>query len=348
MKKIILGDDLKINQSHPLLSFKIEERPEEIVKWLFMGISLPIWPEFYPYILHDLKTFQAKSLLLIEDGNITGHVLFYNENVEILYFGFFGIFDHDPKKIEFLLNKLIEYGKQNKFNKIVGPINIPISIYGWGFMEKGSTANLYVGKPINPSIYQELFLQKGFAVKTKELSLEGPVLKFDAKILSNYDSENYELFHPKNWEEVLNFKPTFFKLNANLPSESVITPGTQHLYENYIKFIKQYGDLFMITFIKYKITNEIVGCFFCFPNPFRKDESGLYDSYMAFIILIDKEHQGKGLGGLLSLYSANKAWGNNIHYNITPVESKAKRSIALSKKFGFKPKRAHLILEYTI
>jgi len=309
---------------------------------------LPIWAEFYPYILYDINIFHTKSLLLLEDGNIAGHVLIYHEDAETLYFGFFGVLNHEHKKIDFLISRLIDYGKMNNFLKIKGPINIPIFLYGWGFLEKNSNTNLYIGKPINPPLYQDLFIQKGFSVKTKELSLEGPVLEFSRKMLSNYDKKNYEITHPRNWKEVLDFKKTFFKLNANLPPGSVITPGINNLYENFADFLKNYGHLFMITFLRYKPTNQIVGSFICFPNPFRKNNKGIYDSYIAFSILIDKEHQAKGMGGILALSAVNEASKNEIRYNATPVESNAFRSISICKKFGLKIKRAHLILEYKI
>ncbi len=348
MKQISNKDELKNSQTTSLFSIKIEDQPKEILKWLYIGTKLPVWPEFYPYILHDLKTFRTKSLLLKEEGNIAGHVLVFHEDTEILYFGFFGVINNEQDKIEFLLSKLIDYGKQHNFHKIIGPINIPIPIYGWGFLEKGSVANLFVGKPNNLPIYQEMFFQKGFKIKTKEITLEGPILKPDRKIMKACDIENYEFFHPKNWEEVLKFKENFFKLNENLPPESVITPGTENLYENYIKFIRQYGDLFLINLLRYKPNNQIVGCLFCIPNPFRKNEKSDFDSGVAFIILINKKQQKQGLGGLLMLYTANEAWKNSYRYNATPFEISSIRSIKLTKKFGFKHKRTHLILEYLI
>ena len=318
------------------------------MKWLYIGTEIPIWPEFFQYIIHDLKIFQAKSILLKEDGNITGNVLIFNENDEILYFGFFGVLNHDKDKITFLLNSLIEYGKLNNFSKIIGPVNIPTFIYGWGFMEKGSEASIFIGKPINPPIYQELFFHKGFTLKTKELSLEGPVVEINSKIIKNLTPENYEIFNPNSWEEVLSFKPKFFKLIKNLPRSSSITPGTEHLYENYVEFAKTYGDLFLILFLRYKITNDIVGCFFSIPNPFRKDESDNYDSCEAFLILLEEEHRGKGLGWLLSLFTAKKGWDNNMRYTSSPIEKKVKRSIRITKKYGLEHKRTHLILEYSI
>ena len=286
--------------------------------------------------------------MLTVDGNISGHVLLFHENDDILYFGFFGVINHDKNKIGFLLNSLIEYGKLNKFSKIIGPINIPTFIYGWGFMEEGSESSLYIGKPINPPIYQELFFKKGFILKTKELSFEGPLIKVNSKILKNFDSENYEIYNPKSWEDILRFKPKFYRLQSNLPRASVITPGTQHLYENYVNFVKNYGGLFLFVFLKYKITDDIVGCWFIKPNPFRKNESEIYDSVEGYIILLEKEHQSKGLGLFLTLYSAIEVWDNSIRYNSSPIESNLKRSIRLANKIGQKHKRTHLILEYSI
>jgi GNAT superfamily N-acetyltransferase len=246
------------------------------------------------------------------------------------------------------LNNLIEYGKKKKFSKIIGPVNIPAIIYGWGFMEKGSEASIFIGKPINPPIYQEEFFHKGFTLKTKELSLEGPVIKLDSKFIESFTPENYELFHPKSWEEVLSFKPKFYRLKSNLHQDSVISPGTQHLYETYVEFVKTYGGLFQIIFLKYKITGDIVGCFFSIPNPFRKNEGDIYDSCEAFLILLDKEHQGKGLGWLLSLFTAKEGWDNNIRYTSSPIEKNVKRSIRITKRYGLEHKRTHLILEYSI
>jgi hypothetical protein len=298
--------------------------------------------------LHDLNVFHAKSILLVEDGNITGNVLMFNVNDDILYFGFFGVLNHDEKKISYLLNSLIEYGNHNNFSKIIGPVNIPTFIYGWGFMDKGSEASIFIGKPVNPPIYQEVFFNKGFTLKTKELSLEGPVIKINSLVIKMFTPENYEMYNPKSWEEVLSFKPTFFKLIKNLPRTSVITPGTEKLYENFVDFAKTYGDLFLVVFLRYKITDEIVGCFFSIPNPFRKNENNTYDSCEAFLILLENEHQGKGLGWALSLFMAKTGWENNMRYTSSPIEKNVKRSIRITKKYGLDHKRTHLILEYSL
>ena len=135
-------------------------------------------------------------MLLVEDGNITGHVLLFNESDKVLFFGFFSVFNHDETRISYLLNRLIKYAKLHNYSKIIGPVNIPTYIYGWGFMDKGSVANIFIGKPINPPIYQELFFSRGFTLKTKELSLEGPVIELNSLVIKMFTPEDYEMFNP--------------------------------------------------------------------------------------------------------------------------------------------------------
>ena len=163
-----------------------------------------------------------------------------------------------------------------------------------------------------------------------------------------FTPENYEMFNPKSWEEVYSFKPTFFKLVKNLPRTSVITPGTEKQYENFLDFIKTYGDLFLIAYLRYKITNEIVGCFFLIPNPFRESKNNTYDSCESYLILLENEHQGKGLGWVLSLFAAKIGWENNMRYTSAPIEKNVKRSIRITKKIGLEHMRTHLILEYLL
>ena len=155
------------------LTSQILTNSNEILKYLQIGINIPIWPEFHKYILYDLDFFQAKSIVIKEDGNPIGVVLIYSDDSEILYFGYFGVINHNKKYIVFLLGELLKYARENNFKYIRGPINIPTVIYGWGFMQEGSIESLFVGKPTNPPIYQKLFFENGFNIRIEEKSWEG-------------------------------------------------------------------------------------------------------------------------------------------------------------------------------
>ena len=56
---------------------------------------------------------------------------------------------------------------RNAYKKIKGPVNIPAIIFGYGFMEEGSLDNLFIAKPVNPPVYQNCFLEKGFIISNK-------------------------------------------------------------------------------------------------------------------------------------------------------------------------------------
>jgi len=335
------------------LSIRIISDIHKILKYLQLGTIIPIWPEFNKYIEYDLNHFHGKSILLIETAdreNIAGHILIFNYNRETLYFGFFGVIDDGKEKIEFLIKALINYAQENDFKLIRGPINIPIIIYGWGFMEEGSLTDLFIGKPVNPPIYQKMFIQNGFYIKTKELSWEGDFKKISTEKMNKFDFSEFELLHPKDWDEVIKYKNVFLELNArNLAPESVLTPDIGSLFENYVDFIKRYGDLFMFLFAKLKKTSEIIGCMICIPNPFRKDDQGNYDSFTPFSIVVDKEYRQKGISLLLVKTMADQARERHIRYSSVPVESRQKLSIFLVKaKAGLFHARTHLILEYTL
>ena len=324
----------------------------KILKNLHLGTAIPIWQEFHKYILYDLNHFHVKSILLTETVDIeyvAGHVLIFHHNSDTLYFGFFGVINDGKKKIDFLIKSLINYAQENNFKSIRGPINIPTIIYGWGFMEEGSKTDLFIGKPVNPPIYQNLFIQNGFSVKVKEFSWEGYFKRIPAKEMIKFNFSEYELFHPKDWDELMKLKVTFLEISArNLAPESILTPDSGNLFENYVGFVKEYGDLFMFLFARYKKTGEIVGCMVSAPNPFRKNEQGNYDSFAPFSVAVDKEHRKKGIGMLMIKTMFDDAYNRYLRYSSGPAESEQKISIQIAKfKLGLFHTRTHLILEYT-
>lgn len=334
------------------LNLRIISDIHKILEYLHLGTIIPIWLEFHKYILFDLNHFHTKSILLIETVDreyVAGHVLIFHHNSDTVYFGFFGVINDGKEKIDFLIKALIRYAKENNFKSILGPINIPTIIYGWGFMEECSETSLFIGKPVNPPIYQNLFIQNGFSVKIKEFSWEGYYKRISAKELDKFVFGEYELFHPKDWDELMHLKRIFLELNAkNLASESIITPDSGSLFENYIDFLKEYGDLFMFLFARYKKTGEIVGCMASAPNPFRKNDQGNYDSFVPFSVVIDKNHRKKGVGLLIIKTMFDDAYEKHLRYSSSPVESRQKESLQIAQfKVGLSHSRTHLILEYT-
>jgi len=331
------------------LTTKLIHDSEEILKYLQIGIKIPIWYEFHKYILHDLNHFEAKSILLKEDGNSTGHVLVYDGKDENLYFGYFGVSNNDPSKIDFLIKKLIEYASLNNFKSIRGPINIPTVIYGWGFMDEGSLENIFIGKPVNSPIYIKMFLSNNFQIDIKELSWEGHITmyKLIEQRVKKYNLTEYEIFFPNDWNELLKMKEIFLNLNSrNLSPESLRTPDILNVFDNYLNFVIEYGDYFMFPFVRHKASNKIIACMALVPNPFRKSDNGFIDSFNFFTFVVDKEHRKKGIGWLVSkevLYQAKK---KNMTYFSSPVVSSQKTIREMAKKVGVSSLRTHLILKY--
>lgn len=320
--------------------------PHEIIKYLHIGINIPIWKEFYKYILHDLTFFQTTSILLKVHGSPAGHVLLYHDDESTLYFGYFSVINHNDLKIKLLIERMIHYAKENHFKILRGPINIPTVIYGWGFMGQGSLENLFVGRPVNPAIYQELFLKNGFSIIVKEISWEGSIPKFDPQKLTAYDFNVYEFFNPKNLNELMELKSVFQELHYKfLPSNSIITPRIADLFNNYAEYVFKYGGSHMFFFIRHKPSGKIVACGSNLPNPFQKDINGNYDSFVAYTIAIEPEHRKKGLALFATGTNFSKMLEKNMRYISGPADSEHEISTHIAKKLGLINQRIHLILE---
>jgi len=330
------------------LSIELKDNPQDILKYLQFGINIPVLKEFHKYILSDLNNFHTISIVLKEDEEVIGHTLIYDDEKNILYFGFFRIKDHNEKYIRVLLNFVIKYAKEHHFKYIRGPINIPTFIYGWGFMEDGSLKSSFITKPVNPPVYQEIFLQNGFYVKSKQETWEGTMPLFSDEDIENYDFREYEIYQPKDWNEILSHKMTILLLSAqNLSSESQVTPNPQDFFDNIFRFVKNYGDLFMLNLIKYKPTGKFVGCFISLPNPLRKNNEGKLDSIIVYSITINKEHRRKGLSMLVFKDFLEKAYKKQIRYLSAPIEiNSIKAKNIVINKGNLSHTRTHLILEY--
>lgn len=325
---------------------EIKENPQEIINYIQFGTNIPVLKEFYTFILSDLNNFNTKSIILKEDGDIISHVLLYDDGGDTLYFGYFKVQNHDKKLIKFLVNLLVDYGRKHNFKYIRGPINIPTFIYGWGFMQKGSLDNIFIAKPVNHHIYQEIFMQKGFFVKSQQGTWEGTLPVFSKEEMQNYDFTDYETYQPKDWNEVRNFKGLVLTLSAqNLSQESQITPNPIKLFDNFVNFVKCYGDLYMLTLLKYKPSEKYIGCYISLPNPLRRNDNGLPDSFILYSISIEKDHRGKGLSLLFYKEAIDKASKNHMNYCSAPIEINRKRVITVSERKGLSHTRTHLILE---
>jgi len=339
---------MEIPEKKNKITSKIINNPNEILKKLELGISIPIWPEFHKYILHDLNFFQAKSIVLEYDREIVGHTLIYDDMDNNLFFGYVGVKDHNTKIIQYLIDELVKYARKHNFNLIRGPINIPTPIYGFGFMKEGSLDDLFVGKPVNPPIYQKLFLKAGFNVLYEEYTYEGPYLRVNPWRLKNYDFSEYEYFSPNNWEELMVLK--FLRINAeNFPDSSKITPKIEKLFDNYADFVVTYGGYYMFFFLRYRPTGKIIACGANVPDPFRKTEKDRYDSFSPYTYAIDKEHRGKSLIVLMVGANSLDTWKKKLRYSavlIGNVDDKSGGNIM--EKMNLAKRRTHLILQYII
>ncbi|MHA1414247.1 MAG: hypothetical protein ACTSO4_16740, partial [Promethearchaeota archaeon] len=296
------------------LDILIIEDTEEIFNYLQLGINLPVLPEFKKFILNDLKVFNSKSMLLLEDGDICGHVLIYFSDKDCLYFGFFSVINHLPKRINFLISQLINFAKENNFEKICGPINIPTLIFGWGFLEKGCRDTIFLENPSMPDIYIELFKKNNFQIYRRYLSFEGKIPRLPSEFFMEHNLDEFEFFSLKNWDEIDSLKDSILSLTiSNLSPVSSITPHPEKVFDNFINIAKSFFIPELFIFIKHKKDNKIIGLCFGFPNIYQKDNNGNFNSIIGYLGIVDHHYRRKGVGYKMSDVLFENAIQNKIN-----------------------------------
>jgi len=336
------------------ISVEIFENPTKIIQFLPLGTRLPVEKRLENYILHDLKLYDARSIICFKSNTTelkpVGHVLVFNLDKDTLYFGFFGVVQDQQSSISILIRELVKYAKEYGFKRIEGPINIPTIIYGWGFLNEGGDTTPFIGKPINPPIYQKIFIKNNFRVKAVQISREGPISDLQLDNFRGVNLENYEIYQPKTWDEVRSLKYIFLRLFAiNMPSNSVLTPEPEKLFDKYLEFLKEFGDLFLLIFVRYKPNDEIVGAIIDFPNIFYNKVYNKYNGIVNFALAINREHRKGHVSLLLGKQMIKNALKNGVSFMSSTYEERNIATDQLTKNYlNHEIRRKHLILEYNM
>jgi hypothetical protein len=340
---------------------EVVEDHELILKYLHLGISIPVLPEFHKYILGALEAYSAKALFLREEidepifestvNDIVGITVIYDDGRDTLFFGFCGVMDHCVDKIELLVKALIYHAKENNYRFIRGPVNIPAVIYGWGFMVAGSNQQLFIGCPVNPPIYQETFLNQGFYVKFEEDRYDVIGLRMDPHKIKDrdgkprYDFSDYEFINPTkdNIPEVID---EFIRLHVEyMPPSAQISPYHRHNAESHLTFIHEFGVEEMIWYVMHKPTNEMVACGYILPNVFSRTKQGKLDSASFHDWVVHPDHRRAGLAMFMYGETSLRVVPKHVKWGSWPVGADNEANAAAARKMGGKRDRRHLILE---
>ncbi|TFF88919.1 MAG: hypothetical protein EU549_02130 [Promethearchaeota archaeon] len=361
------------------LHTRISEDSQEIINYIHLGTFIPVLSEFKKYIMSDLKAYDAKVIFLEKKleaqfgemtENIIGMTLIFGDSDDILYFGFFNVYDHKKEHIEFLLNALIDFGKSNNFQKIRGPINIPTVIYGWGFMVEGSKKDLFIGCPINPPIYQKIFKKKGFKILFKEDRYDMPSLKLNPHKVKKlielginegdyqnnfFDTGNYpyqfmtlgkDEITPKIFDEVL------LLYSKYMPPSGQITPKKAQNGKNIINFIEEFGAKWMMWFVREKKTGKLVANGYAIPNVFDKNEKEELNSMGFQSWVVHPNHRRNYLSilmyGFVITQAKDRKTPHYIKRGLWPVGAENIANANAAKKMGGKKSKSHLILQLLI
>ena len=105
----------------------------------------------------------------------------------------------------------------------------------------------------------------------------------------------------------------------------------------------------MLFFVRHKPSEKIVACGVNYPNPFRKNSQGKYDSCSFHGWAVDPEHRRKGLAFPLMFGATSLLmWKDKIRYASGPVGAENKANTGIAQKLVGSKGRTHIILEIKV
>jgi len=262
---------------------------ESIFNYIHLGTNLPVLDSFKKYIYHEIDLMGCFSLVFTDNQTnlIIGHSLLYQWE-EILYFAFFYAKDASFKNTRIVVEQIERKATELGCTEVLGPVNLPPFIYGFGFSEKNSEKTIFAAAPYTDPAYIQIFQDLGYISPEKLLHFRVPFIKKEYKKV-------YDLFHP-DLTQPSSWKFKFLEMaNRLFPSEIQVTPNRAPTIDDMIDFHNKFSDSNCFFMMRYPESEKIIGIGWGFPNPFDLKVNGKAKSYVFFGAAVEKEHQKSGV-----------------------------------------------------
>jgi hypothetical protein len=339
------------------MNYKIIENPDQILEVIQTGTHLPVLPELKKYIRFDLVDLKCKSLVIYsedQENKPIGHTLVFPINQQMLGFGYFNVQGNREDIISTLISLLISYAKDCGCSEIYGPLNVPIYIFGFGFLQEEAKPFIYGGHSFHLPIYHQLFEKHGFEIKMKYRSYEVVMVPINPYALPNLDFSDYKMCNPQTREEFDSVKGKWLDLHAmHMPSEIRLTPNPQSEVSSLVDYVFEFGYNYLLFWIEYMKSGEFVAAGAVPPNCFHLWEKGPKlghcKSYLGFDFVVAKDHRNKKLSILMWGDTTTKGIekGRSAKLNYL-VEEDNTYSIKIIQRFGGVHKYTYLLMKLKI
>ncbi|MCP4762739.1 MAG: hypothetical protein GY870_13250 [archaeon] len=334
---MVLGKN-KVTDS---IKFDIVTDYDKVFESLHHGINLPVFEALRKHVINEISHLKANSIIMRNDwGEILGHTIVYDYE-GVLYFGFFAIKNDIRSNCYFLIEELKNLASQRNCHIIRGPMNIPTTIYGWGFSEKDNDPTPFAMAPYNNPVYIDYFKEAGFYVWHRLLRLKIKLMKMPFR-------KKHDIWEP-DFNDRDSWLPIFTDLQKRLyPPSSCLTPNRNDDTMNYmVDLIQDFGNEFLINFAN-NDEGKTIGLGYALPNVFDIDENSQCCSLVFYGGVIEKEYRKKGIITNMMMGFQRKSWANGITNGEWPIGDDNKGALKAGQSIGGKVTRSFSIMEIEI
>ena len=308
----------------------------QIFSKLQNGTNLPVMESLKKYIVNEIERMNGFSIIIENGtGQVVGHSLLYEWD-HIMYFAFFSAKNDDVEMINKLMNEIQRIAKEKKCKSILGPVNLPPIIYGYGFAEAGSEPTIFASAPHNNPIYIELFKQRNYTIWHRVLHFRIPLSPI--KLENKWDVHAVDFSKPDEW------KKDFVEIQVKtFPPSAQITPNRLPAFNDYMEFIQEFGYEEGVLLAHHE--GKAIGAGWATPNPFDLNEKGKCQTLLLFGGAVLPEYQRLGVLKeiVFGFYNSISHIGHT--FGEMPIADDNVGSCKMAVSYGGKQVRSHVIME---
>ncbi|MBN2156027.1 MAG: GNAT family N-acetyltransferase [Candidatus Lokiarchaeota archaeon] len=308
-----------------------------IYKHLHLGTNLPVLDSFRKYIYREIDQMGCFSIVLKDSNSeeVLGHTMLFKWE-DKLYFAFFYAKEVSFKNAKRLITEIESKARQLNCKMVLGPVNLPPYIYGFGFSEEGSDTSIFAMAPTTDPAYIDHFRKLDYQSPQKFLHFRAPLrpVPYEKK----YDIRFADLRNPAEW------KDKFLELQYRLyPSQIQITPNQAYLFDDILEFLNEFSNNDSV-FLIYNDDGNLIGIGWGSPNPFDLNDNGKTRSYVLFGAAVEKEYQKQGILTEVFKLCGNHFTQQGVTYGEGFTNEENIASIRLFKSWGAEHTRTHVLM----
>ncbi len=240
------------------MEFAILSEPNAITTYLLGKSNINYLNRFRNYIEDKTRQEKVQMVTLHDEETLLGIFTAFGKG-RVFFFGNFWLLDNSEKASTMLIKKMKELAFDSGRDTIIGPIDIPVILLGYGFQIQGNDYP-FIGCPSNPVSIPRYFIEQGFSVKSTILRYRCPIWQESTPLPREKERTFSDLVFT-TLDDITEITPFKTEISRNFEVYALI-------FDDLISVLTEFDCLDYLFAVKHQPSGKIIAAGHILPNPF--------------------------------------------------------------------------------